>query len=385
MKDLSIKIVSNSEDSSVENVLKKLTAQAEHISLAVAYIGRNVILDQILASRKSLRCLVALKYPTDPRVLDRVLERAKDITDLRYLGGDFHSKIYMFSRAGRFFAAIIGSSNMTGGGLGSNIETNLLVRDEELLRCIGQHFKELFEQGGRLDYKILKSYWQEYDKVIKRAGFILHKHDRQSKNKKVHPARPLKSRLGKDYLDFKDKMEKLAEAVKKQTATCWPTVPIFGAIDGFWHWLKNESGYRGKKSVSFRRYFSRFTEGSNTPDWWNKHAAPAKKYCSKKMIKMLTSAQAWKVYRDFHSGERNVDAFTDNNNIGQIRRTWNFLLHDDSGTPMEERLDRCLVDPELRLNRMGRSALCTLLGYVRSNEYPVMNKKALWGITRVKL
>jgi hypothetical protein len=154
--------------------------------------------------------------------------------------------------------------------------------------------------------------------------------------------------------------------------------------------LKNR-GWRGitktlgKKVVSFRWYFSRFTKESNAPDWWNQHAAPAKKYCSKKRIKMLTRAQAWEVYRDFHSGERNVNAFTSDNSIGQILRTWDFLLHDNFGTPMEERLDRCLVDPALRLKRMGPSALCTLLGYVRSDEYPVMNEKALWGISRVEL
>jgi hypothetical protein len=72
---------------------------------------------------------------------------------VRYFTGRFHAKIYVFDEA-----ALIGSSNLTDGGLCSNREATLLVEDSESIDEARRLFAELWESARTLTPDKLKAF-----------------------------------------------------------------------------------------------------------------------------------------------------------------------------------------------------------------------------------
>lgn len=65
---------------------------------------------------------------TDPDLVDRILNVANSFVALSEKG-TFHPKLYYFS-TGNDAEAVVGSSNFTNGGLGTNLETNVHIKGQ---------------------------------------------------------------------------------------------------------------------------------------------------------------------------------------------------------------------------------------------------------------
>jgi HKD family nuclease len=132
----------------VKNKLRDSWSKYDHCEIAVAYLnveGFRVV-NQALKltslstyTRKSIKLLVGLAVPfclTHPSPLKRLLNKKEALgkrgrgskLQIRYYGQPaFHPKLFLF-RGNLSFAAVIGSSNATGGGIGKNVEANVFIR-----------------------------------------------------------------------------------------------------------------------------------------------------------------------------------------------------------------------------------------------------------------
>lgn len=130
----------------VPEKVEALARRYPNVKIAVAYMKDEgfksvqdcLHLNSALSLKKSnhrIKLLVGLAhyYITDPKPLKRLLQVRKKLEDenladrleLRYYGSTaFHPKVFVFER-NESIAAIVGSSNMTGGGTGSNTEANI--------------------------------------------------------------------------------------------------------------------------------------------------------------------------------------------------------------------------------------------------------------------
>jgi hypothetical protein len=109
--------------------LLRLVSECECMDVAVAWAGKNPVVDAMLGQREKLRHLVigTHMYQTDPEVLRRFIEvgTAKCMPPHGRL---FHPKVYLFEMKNGF-AAVVGSHNLTGGAFGGrNVEASLFLR-----------------------------------------------------------------------------------------------------------------------------------------------------------------------------------------------------------------------------------------------------------------
>lgn len=130
--------------------------------------------------------LFGVDLPTEPAAVEILREieaqHGQTFKLRRFQSGRtfFHSKISIFSRKAGTTAALIGSSNLTEGGLSTNYETNVLLDDRRVLRRFIDYFDEHFEgaHARSVDNKWLDQYkrlWSERQKVERRQRELRNK------------------------------------------------------------------------------------------------------------------------------------------------------------------------------------------------------------------
>lgn len=127
----------------VINPFRSLIAGSARLHLAAPYF---TYADPILAaaeSGKTVQLLIGLNSATSPDALKRVHEVPN--LAVRYLTNRFHAKIFIFDHA-----ALLGSSNLTDGGLLANREAVICLdqpEDQDTIEDIRALFLELWEAG----------------------------------------------------------------------------------------------------------------------------------------------------------------------------------------------------------------------------------------------
>jgi len=163
------------ESQQVLREIKKLFTSSEEIDVAVAYLkdsGYQEIREDVigfLRKRKTLRLLVGLANYciTDPEPLEDLLTFQKSLTERKklqlkyYSNMEFHPKLMIFRERSRV-CIIVGSSNFTAGGLGGNIEANLMIsgvpNDNEITKIL-RFFEGIWTKGAKkITEKIITDY-----------------------------------------------------------------------------------------------------------------------------------------------------------------------------------------------------------------------------------
>jgi len=116
---------------------------------------------------------------TDGEALYGLCKLAKDFRGVFSVGyyntERFHPKMFLFER-GRERAAIIGSSNLTGTGLGENVEANLLVvgvENEEVFQTISHYYETIWDGKDVLNEDIVKIYSKRKKGSLKTSKYKL--------------------------------------------------------------------------------------------------------------------------------------------------------------------------------------------------------------------
>lgn len=129
---MKLNIITNEQQTSHLSLLNDLLRHADDVSIAVAFLkveGLKVLLPYF-RSKTRFRIVAGPNFGiTDPKALDLLLEQSKSNNVHGYLNSlasktTFHPKMYLIKH-GRVGHIIIGSANLTGGGLSKNTETSL--------------------------------------------------------------------------------------------------------------------------------------------------------------------------------------------------------------------------------------------------------------------
>ena len=174
-------------------VLNQTIPKAKEIKFAVAFMKHSGfiliehILNKCLTSRKSIEFLIGLDFrTTEPKVL-RFLKKLSDESPLIkcYCFSDpsfkdtpiYHPKLYLLNN-GESATIIIGSSNLTGGGLKNNVEVNAVITaslKEEIVSDIYELYSRLKFQQSRFepDLDYIDKYEEAYKRIQKRNVEVL--------------------------------------------------------------------------------------------------------------------------------------------------------------------------------------------------------------------
>lgn len=145
---MSIQILSNI-NYPIGNIINQELQNAQSARIAIAFLkysGIKVIeksLDQCLKSNGSVEIIAGLDFKTtDPQAMHYLIQLRKSTPNLKfYCYGDkdvnknnivFHPKIYLF-QGKRETTGIVGSTNLTGGGLMTNFEANVIFKESKPL------------------------------------------------------------------------------------------------------------------------------------------------------------------------------------------------------------------------------------------------------------
>ena len=167
------------------DILNKELSNSLHTKISVAFAklsGYNLLKDLLndnLQSGKSVEIVLGLDYKiTDPQILRELFSLSgrnlpidyccfseAKISDLPF----FHPKLYMLNKEDAIISAI-GSSNLTKGGLKSNIEVNTIIYSNPLEEVTS----DLIDVFNRIKYRGLRfipdeAYIDAYERVYETA------------------------------------------------------------------------------------------------------------------------------------------------------------------------------------------------------------------------
>lgn len=143
----------------VMNPYQEQINRSREILIAAPYVTKTDQLVTAARDGKRIKLIVGINESTSPQALFAVIGLPN--CAVRYFTARFHAKVYIFEDA-----ALIGSSNLTDGGLYSNREATLLVEDSEDLDEARRLFSELWESAHALTQDKLKAFANVYVKPV---------------------------------------------------------------------------------------------------------------------------------------------------------------------------------------------------------------------------
>lgn len=169
--------------------LKKLMDSTEEFYWAVAWATDIEFANSLLENKdKICQLVIGTDYlGTDPSVLRKL----KDIKTVRVMfkgQATFHPKIYCFVK-GEEFSAIVGSSNLTNGGLSSNEEASVLIEgttEDDFFKEISNKISSWWKMGVQIEDDWLSRYEKMWSK---------NKENRAKTKKLVDAIQPIKKEL----------------------------------------------------------------------------------------------------------------------------------------------------------------------------------------------
>jgi len=184
-------------------------------SAMVSVAGVNEIfrsLERCLDRGGSGRILIGVDLPSDPHAIEKLRRLAAKNSGnlkLKYFrplrSRIFHPKLFIFGGKASSTSAIIGSSNLTGGGLTENHEANIWVRSGSVVSELTEYFDEHFEgaYSSQVTPEWLADYqdaWLQRKKLFDRLKELRQKS--QSKSRRHAPQPHLPKRIKDSLLAF---------------------------------------------------------------------------------------------------------------------------------------------------------------------------------------
>lgn len=149
----------------VVNPFTELLAESSRIYVASPFVTKTEELLEAAKNGKRVDLLVGLNTATSPEALSVIHQRAN--VEIRYYTNLFHGKIYLFDNA-----ALVGSSNLTDGGMKFNREATIRLDEPDDIETIEELrtlFAELWDPAPVLTTERLKSFTDAYER-FKPAG-----------------------------------------------------------------------------------------------------------------------------------------------------------------------------------------------------------------------
>src|SRR3989442_11382519 len=149
-----------------ESEIKSRLSDGWDFAIAIAFLkndGLEAIRKYLVNGMGKIVVGTSSFYITDWKALKGLKRLSINNSDLhvkRYHNTAFHPKVFFFGK-GDLADVIIGSSNLTLGGLTSNVEANVLVqgiRSEPFFAEVQSFLNTLFRAGVSLDEDFIRTY-----------------------------------------------------------------------------------------------------------------------------------------------------------------------------------------------------------------------------------
>jgi HKD family nuclease len=166
--------------------IQKELGSAREFKIAKAMVSQAGVkwlsqsLEQCMDKGGKGRILIGVDLPSDPNAIEELDDRAAEYPGqlkLKYFrplkSRIFHPKLFLFTKSNGKVSAIIGSSNLTGGGLAENYEANILVRSgaitDELVEYFDEHFEGAYSSDVTSEWIAeYRREWAKRKKLIER-------------------------------------------------------------------------------------------------------------------------------------------------------------------------------------------------------------------------
>lgn len=183
---MEIMFTDNSQENTCLDVLQLSLHHAKVVNIAVAFLkqsGFDLIKDQLLrvGERGCVEVIVGLDFKsTEPKTLKELLDYSKNYNIKCYCFSDyslvdipvFHPKLYYVEGNNNSATAIIGSSNLTKGGLQENFEINAIfsgnIAEYPLPKIKSLYYQiKIKETVFTPDFDFIDGYKDAYNRVKK--------------------------------------------------------------------------------------------------------------------------------------------------------------------------------------------------------------------------
>lgn len=164
--------------------IQKEIATSQQFQVATAMVstaGVNLIrhsIERCFDKGGTGKILIGIDLPSDPSAIKTLLDIATEYSgqlELRYFrplkNRIFHPKLFLFRRRTAKAAAVIGSSNLTQGGLVENYEANIWVQSVSIVNQLAEYFDEHFE--GAYSSRVTADWVADYRKEWLRRKKLL--------------------------------------------------------------------------------------------------------------------------------------------------------------------------------------------------------------------
>lgn len=197
----------------LKNIIVSRLGVRSSFRAAVAFFTSPDLIDEIASSpQNKVHLVVSLNPPTNYYALKRILRHSNVRVD--FVSSGLHSKIYILDASDGSSVAVMGSSNLTAGGLHRNIETNVVLRGDEVRQYdVESHFNYVCSLSEILTPEILDKYKQEFDDFSNTNPL----QDFTKRTPKI--PKPLKSQAAAGFIRFWNAAYSVGELVLKQATS----------------------------------------------------------------------------------------------------------------------------------------------------------------------
>jgi HKD family nuclease len=406
-----MELFTNDTGSYVLNPLNQQIEKTSSIDIASPYVTLTDEIHSASQTGKTVRLLLGLNASTSYRAISAIFNKPN--IQLRYFTGKSHAKVYLFDHA-----ALVGSSNLTEGGLSINREATILVSDPALLGDLREFFDELWEQAKALTAEVLEAFGkavggknQHYpnpDLAIEKAiGKAEPKHSyvqAADKNSMAEFSEVLKRRVYGEYRPSFSEIVSIFNAGGLRR-TEWESVTTTVEVNSFLGWLRETHAPglewqavgnfsekdRGDRILHFGSEWKTLPLSSHFDSQIINSQLVLKVMSSKdairdasatEIVEALTGTHAFAEQKRFvKGGGAKLGEFfwqANNHDTDRVKRSLIYLLHGNGD--FIARLSDIVFNKDYKLRYFGEACATELCGTVLPDICPPVNGRSAKGL-----
>lgn len=392
----------------------KLISSTIDLFVASPYVTLTSELLEAAKAGKRIRLLVGLNAATSPAALRSVFGVSN--IAIRYYTRRFHAKIYVFDNC-----ALVGSSNLTDGGMQSNREATVLVEQADQLQDLRTLCEELWGSAPVLTAEVLGTFeksnqgFGKYMDPSVKIEMDLGKQEPPNilvgSGKKTSEYLFLQALYRRVYEQFKPAFDEVTATLSEDGLhrPDWNGADRASETNRFLSWVRLTHGagsdwqkyptITGKDAlhasiVSFARDWATTIEPRIEDDYFVNMTFLRKVFATGETLKAASREELSKALMGVHAFEEQIrfirggysaiiEFFWKENDedVERVRRSLSHLVFGKG--EFIRRLYDVLNFPEYKIRYFGESCALELSGTIRPDVCPPMNGRSAKGLRRI--
>lgn len=399
----------NSHRDFVTDAIDALSDPPCNVYIAVAFFTDASVVESLITRGCHVRLVVRLGFPTNARALDRLTKYSTNLEVRYFTDISFHPKIYIFGSR----SALVGSANLTQAALKTNQEVVIkLGADDERLRDLAVVFAAYWAEAKVLTSDVLR----KYDELCGRYQQLWRSEIDLAEQIKKQPWSAAGQNIGREHPkaskenvfleDFRKAYQEGLSAFNVirgvfqddgRRKVAEHVVPLRLEIDSFVSYVREEHAYEdqwmsttltsgteqkeriqrlvGEWHNTKRPYFEEKIAHENYPRLLRIFASPnaIANASDEELFEALCCVHSfYDRFRFFDGGLLGwKKTFLNANDPQKLRSSLAYLLFGPGKA--EERMADLIFNPTFKLNEFGQSNVQELVGWLNSEDLPVIN------------